>query len=101
MTQQKERTVKAARLHNYDESITNDSLTVEEIEEPKVEGPLDVIVDVGGAGLCRTDIHAIEGQWAPIQDPDRTLLPYVLVTENVRLGGRGGSGILIPDAAGS
>ena len=98
MTQQKESAlvivVQARRFHRF----TNDSLTVEEIEEPKVEGPLDVIVDVGGAGLCRTDIHAIEGQWAPIQDPDRTQ-PYVLVTENVRLGGRGGSGILIPDGA--
>jgi NAD+-dependent secondary alcohol dehydrogenase Adh1 len=74
--------VKAARLHDYDESIPKDSLRVEEIEEPKVEGPLDVIVRVGAAGLCRTDIHVIEGQWAPIQDPDRTLLPYVLGHEN-------------------
>src|SRR5918995_4241637 len=72
----------AARLHDYDESIPKNSLKVEEIEEPKVEGPLDVIVRVGAAGLCRTDIHVIEGQWAPIQDPDRTLLPYVLGHEN-------------------
>jgi NAD+-dependent secondary alcohol dehydrogenase Adh1 len=74
--------VKAARLHDYDESIPKDSLRVEEVEEPKIEGPLDVIVRVGAAGLCRTDIHVIEGQWAPIQDPDRTLLPYVLGHEN-------------------
>jgi NAD+-dependent secondary alcohol dehydrogenase Adh1 len=74
--------MKAARLHNYDESIPPESLKVEEIDEPKIESPLDVIVRVGAAGLCRTDIHIIEGQWAPIQDPDRTLLPYTLGHEN-------------------
>ncbi len=74
--------MKAARLHRYDESIPADSLTVEEIDEPRIEGPLDVIVRVGAAGLCRTDIHIIEGQWAPIQDPDGTLLPYTLGHEN-------------------
>jgi NAD+-dependent secondary alcohol dehydrogenase Adh1 len=74
--------VKAARLHRYDENIPQDSLTVEEMEEPKIEGPPEVIVRIGAAGLCRTDIHIIEGQWAPIQDPDRTLLPYTLGHEN-------------------
>ncbi len=74
--------MKAARLHEYDESIPSDSLTVEEIEEPKSEGPLDVFVRVGAAGLCRTDIHIVEGQRAPIQDPNGTLLPYTLGHEN-------------------
>jgi NAD+-dependent secondary alcohol dehydrogenase Adh1 len=74
--------MKAARLHRYDESIPLDSLTVEEIDEPKIESPHDVIVRVGAAGLCRTDIHVVEGQWAPIQDPNGTLLPYVLGHEN-------------------
>jgi NAD+-dependent secondary alcohol dehydrogenase Adh1 len=74
--------MKAARLHRYDESIPPDSLQVEEVAEPKIEGPLDVIVRVGAAGLCRTDIHIIEGQWAPIQDPDGNLLPYTLGHEN-------------------
>ena len=53
--------MKAARLHRYDESIPPDSLKVEEIEEPKIEGPLDVIVRIGAAGLCRIDIHIVEG----------------------------------------
>jgi NAD+-dependent secondary alcohol dehydrogenase Adh1 len=74
--------MKAARLHQYDENISPGSLQVEEVEDPKAEGPLDVIVRIGGAGLCRTDIHVIEGQWAPINDPDGTLLPYVLGHEN-------------------
>src|SRR5215203_5561141 len=74
--------MKAARLHRYDDSIPEDSLTFEEIDEPKIEGPFDVIIRIGAAGLCRTDIHVVEGQWAPIQDPDGTLLPYVLGHEN-------------------
>ncbi len=74
--------MKAARLHRYDDSIPTNSLDVEEIDEPKIESPLDVIVRVGAAGLCRTDIHVIEGQWQPIQDADGSLLPYVLGHEN-------------------
>ena len=37
--------MKAARLHNYHEA-----LKVEEIDEPKILGPLDVIVKIGAAG---------------------------------------------------
>jgi NAD+-dependent secondary alcohol dehydrogenase Adh1 len=85
--------MKAARLHNYDESIPPESLKVEEIDEPKIESPLDVIVRIGAAGLCRTDIHIIEGQWAPIQDPDRTLLPYTLGHENAGWVEEVGSGV--------
>src|SRR5215203_7123423 len=71
--------MKAARLHEYDEHIGTEPLKVEEIEEPQVEGPLDVIVRIGGAGLCRTDLHIIEGQWAPLTGIE---LPYTLGHEN-------------------
>ena len=74
--------MKAARLHQYDENISPESLHLEEVEEPKADGPLDVVVRIGGAGLCRTDLHIIEGQWAPLNDPDGTLLPYTLGHEN-------------------
>ncbi len=74
--------MKAARLYKYDDSIPADALKVEEIDEPKIEGPLDVIVRIGAAGLCRTDIHVVEGQWAPIQDPDGSLLSYTPGHEN-------------------
>ena len=50
--------MQALRLHRY-----NERPSVDEIEEPKVEDSLDVIVKVGGAGLCRTDIHLYLGQW--------------------------------------
>jgi NAD+-dependent secondary alcohol dehydrogenase Adh1 len=67
--------MQALRLHRY-----NERPSVDEIEEPKVEGPLDVIVKVGGAGLCRTDIHLYLGQWHEL-DADAPL-PYTLGHEN-------------------
>jgi NAD+-dependent secondary alcohol dehydrogenase Adh1 len=41
-----------------------------------------VIVRVGAAGLCRTDLHIMEGVWKEIQDPNRTLLLYIPGHEN-------------------
>jgi NAD+-dependent secondary alcohol dehydrogenase Adh1 len=64
----------AARLHKYHEA-----LAVEQIAEPEITGPHDVIVRVGGAGLCRTDLHVQEGQWA---EKSGVELPYVLGHEN-------------------
>jgi NAD+-dependent secondary alcohol dehydrogenase Adh1 len=64
----------AARLHRY-----HDPLTVEQIAEPAVTDPHDVIVRLGGAGLCRTDLHIQEGQWA---EKSGVELPYVLGHEN-------------------
>ncbi|MFC5930069.1 NAD(P)-dependent alcohol dehydrogenase [Cryobacterium melibiosiphilum] len=66
--------MKAVRLHSYGEHPTLD-----DVPEPKLLGPWDVLVDVGAAGLCRTDLHIIEGQWDPIQHPH---LPYTLGHEN-------------------
>ena len=81
--------MKAARLHRYDDSIPPDSLAVEEIDEPKIESPLDVIVRIGAAGLCRTDIHVIEGQWQPIQDAGQHASAIRARTRELRVG-RGG-----------
>jgi NAD+-dependent secondary alcohol dehydrogenase Adh1 len=52
---------------------------VEEVPEPRVSGPLDVVVKIGGAGVCRTDLHIIEGQWAEAMAPS---LPYTIGHEN-------------------
>ena len=49
------------------------------VPEPKATGPLDVVVRVGGAGVCRTDLHIIEGQW---QGKSGVTLPYILGHEN-------------------
>ena len=66
--------MKAARLHAYHQPLKIDS-----IDEPKITGPLDVIVRIGAAGLCRTDLHIWEGQWAEISQIE---LPYVPGHEN-------------------
>lgn len=66
--------MKAVRLHRYHERPV-----VEEVAEPKIGGPFDVIVEIGGAGLCRTDLHIIEGQWAQRSGVE---LPYVIGHEN-------------------
>ena len=66
--------MKAVRIHKYHEMPKLD-----DVPEPEIKGPWDVIVKVGAAGLCRTDLHIIEGQWDPIQNPT---LPYILGHEN-------------------
>jgi NAD+-dependent secondary alcohol dehydrogenase Adh1 len=73
--------MKAARLYEYDPAM-NVELKLETLPEPAITQPGEVIVRVGAAGLCRTDLHIIEGVWKDIQDPDRTLLPYILGHEN-------------------
>jgi NAD+-dependent secondary alcohol dehydrogenase Adh1 len=66
--------VKAVRLHSY-----NKQPTIDEVDEPKVTGPLDVVVKIGGAGVCRTDLHIILGQWDSRMNPT---LPYTIGHEN-------------------
>src|SRR5438045_7385655 len=66
--------MKAARLHAYHEP-----LKLDEIDEPRADGPLDVIGRIGAAGLCRTDVHSQEGQWA---DKSGVKLPYTPGHEN-------------------
>ena len=66
--------MKAARLHAYHES-----LALDEVDEPRAAGPLDVVVRIGAAGLCRTDLHIQEGQWA---EKSGVRLPYTLGHEN-------------------
>jgi NAD+-dependent secondary alcohol dehydrogenase Adh1 len=66
--------MKAVRVHAYEERPT-----VDDVPEPTITGPHDVIVKIGGAGLCRTDLHIIEGQWA---DRSGVELPYVIGHEN-------------------
>jgi len=66
--------VKAVRLHEFHQMPV-----IDEVPEPKISGPLDVIVKIGGAGVCRTDLHIIEGQWDAAMG---TPLPYILGHEN-------------------
>ena len=66
--------MKAVRVHEY-----HVDPSIDDIPEPTISGPLDVIVKIGGAGVCRTDLHILEGQWAEAMGPE---LPYVIGHEN-------------------
>ena len=66
--------MKAVRLHEFHKPPV-----VDEVPEPTISGPLDVIVKIGGAGVCRTDLHIMEGQWDAAMN---TPLPYILGHEN-------------------
>jgi NAD+-dependent secondary alcohol dehydrogenase Adh1 len=66
--------VKAVRLHAFHEQPV-----IDDVPEPAISGPFDVIVKIGGAGVCRTDLHIIEGQWDAAMG---TPLPYILGHEN-------------------
>lgn len=66
--------MKAVRVHDY-----LGQALLDEIDEPTITGPLDVIVRLGGAGVCRTDLHILQGQW---KDKAQVTLPYTLGHEN-------------------
>lgn len=77
--------MKAWRLKQF-----NQPLEYEDIEKPAVTAPTDVIIKIGGAGVCRTDLHLIEGIW------DRALetpLPFTIGHENAGWVDEIGSGV--------
>ena len=57
----------------------HEDLQMHDVPDPKISGPLDVIVKIGAAGVCRTDLHILEGQWAP---KTNVPLPYTIGHEN-------------------
>lgn len=59
--------MQAARLERYREPFQ-----LQEVDQPRITGPRDVIIRVGGAGLCRTDLHIVEG----MLEPFGVRLPY-------------------------
>lgn len=76
--------MKAMVLESYDDSLKRDSwVTMQDVPDASLETPDDVIVKIGGAGVCRTDLHIIEGVWRPIFDPQGdALLPLIMGHEN-------------------
>jgi len=66
--------MKAIAVHTYGQPPRVDDVT-----EPEASGPDDVVVRIGGAGLCRTDLHIIDGWFADAIPAD---LPLVLGHEN-------------------
>ncbi|WP_243637036.1 NAD(P)-dependent alcohol dehydrogenase, partial [Rhodococcus sp. Eu-32] len=57
----------------------HDKLQMAELPIPTPTGPFDVVVKIGGAGVCRTDLHILEGQWA---EKSGVQLPYTIGHEN-------------------
>jgi NAD+-dependent secondary alcohol dehydrogenase Adh1 len=72
--------MKAAVLHAYDESLKQpEFVRYEDVPDARIERPNDVIVRIGAAGVCRTDLHIIEGLWramVPLK------LPHIMGHEN-------------------
>ncbi|NKQ56018.1 NAD(P)-dependent alcohol dehydrogenase [Amycolatopsis sp. K13G38] len=66
--------MKAAQVTGY-----HHKLELRDVDEPKITGPFDVVVKIGAAGVCRTDIHILEGQWA---EKSGVTLPYTIGHEN-------------------
>lgn len=66
--------MKAARLHAF-----NAPLELDDVPAPEITGPFDVIVRVGGAGFCRTDLHIMQGWFNDIIPVE---LPVTLGHEN-------------------
>src|SRR5882724_6748407 len=72
--------MKAAVLHRYDETLSaKEFVSYEDVVDPRLENPTDVIVRIGGAGVCRTDLHIVEGIW---REKANVNLPYIMGHEN-------------------
>lgn len=84
--------MKAAVLYEYDKEM-NVELKLEMAPDPTINAADEVIVRVGAAGLCRTDLHIIEGVWRGVMDPHGSLLPYIMGHENAGWVEAVGSGV--------
>jgi D-arabinose 1-dehydrogenase-like Zn-dependent alcohol dehydrogenase len=77
--------MRAVRLFEFDRPPR-----LVEVDEPKISGPLDVIVRIAGAGVCRTDLHLVEGVF---KDGMGDKLPFTLGHENAGWVEEIGSGV--------
>ncbi|MSO69236.1 MAG: NAD(P)-dependent alcohol dehydrogenase [Alphaproteobacteria bacterium] len=72
--------MKAAVLHKYDLKLkAPEFVRYETVADPKIVKPTDVIVRIGGAGVCRTDLHLVEGVWRGNID---LKFPHIMGHEN-------------------
>ena len=67
-------TMRAVQVTGY-----HQNLQLAEVPVPTPTAPFDVVVKIGGAGVCRTDLHILEGQWA---EKSQVQLPYTIGHEN-------------------
>jgi NAD+-dependent secondary alcohol dehydrogenase Adh1 len=66
--------MRAVRVTGYHQPLESS-----DVPKPEASGPFDVVVRIGGAGVCRTDLHILEGQWA---EKAQVQLPYTIGHEN-------------------
>lgn len=78
--------MKAVQIVGYNEPVK-----MVDVPEPKIESPTDVIIRVGGAGVCRTDLHILEGIWR--ETLGNPTLPYTIGHENAGWVEDVGSGV--------
>jgi len=64
--------MKAAQLTGFRQDFA-----IGEVPEPEITAPTDVIVRVGAAGFCRTDIHIWDGQFDPAWKEAGIGLPFI------------------------
>ncbi len=50
--------ISAARIHEY-----SSPLVIEDVQKPIISTPEGVLLKVGAAGLCHSDLHLIYGHW--------------------------------------
>jgi D-arabinose 1-dehydrogenase-like Zn-dependent alcohol dehydrogenase len=70
--------MQAARLHEYTDEM-DEALSIDDVDEPRIEWADGIVVDIEGAGWCQTDNHVIEGMWEQYMPQD---LPMTLGHEN-------------------
>lgn len=67
--------MKAAVMRNLSPDLTGPLLQIEEVPDPEITEPDQVVVRVAAAGVCRTDLHLLTGE---MEAP----LPHILGHEN-------------------
>ena len=82
--------MRAALLNAYTNAEIGDAVRIEVVDSPVIEAADELIVRVTGAGVCRTDLHILEGQEfgeGPVP------LPHVLGHENAGVVEAVGAGV--------
>ena len=80
--------MRAALLTQYREDFT-----IGTVPDPTITSPNDVIVRVGAAGFCRTDIHMWDGQFNDAQQAAGIELPFVCGHETAGWVAEVGAGV--------
>jgi NAD+-dependent secondary alcohol dehydrogenase Adh1 len=80
--------MRAALLSEYHKDFVVDT-----VPDPEITAPDDVIVRVGAAGFCRTDIHMWDGQFDAMQKGAGVDLPFICGHENAGWVAEVGAGV--------